>query len=190
MPGAGGPSGTGEGRYPRLSLARNADDADTPFMGGSAADTPATPEQLRASDAERDLAVRGGVDVGGSERRDPGRRFAVEQQHAPCEPIACIELGVVQQPAEDREAVRQMVSIPGAICSGYAESTTRIQLRWPSSGMASDNRDRQVGTAAGTAGAVCAGNEAASRIIIANVLSIGTTPGSRRCCTESGAAAQ
>jgi len=26
-------------------------------MGGSAADTPATPEYLRASDAERDLAI-------------------------------------------------------------------------------------------------------------------------------------
>jgi hypothetical protein len=47
----------GESRYPWLSLARDADDADTPFMGGSAADTPATPEYLRASDAERDHAV-------------------------------------------------------------------------------------------------------------------------------------
>ena len=45
-------------RYPRLSLAPGADDADTPFMGGSsAADTPATPEYLRASDAERDRAI-------------------------------------------------------------------------------------------------------------------------------------
>src|SRR6202030_1677378 len=44
-------------RYPRLSLAPGADDVDTPFMGGSAADTPATPEYLRASDEERDLAI-------------------------------------------------------------------------------------------------------------------------------------
>src|SRR5712664_194913 len=34
-----------------------ADHADTPFMGGSTADTPTTPEYLRASDAERDHAV-------------------------------------------------------------------------------------------------------------------------------------
>ena len=33
------------------------DGADTPFMGGSTADTPTTPEYLRASDAERDHAV-------------------------------------------------------------------------------------------------------------------------------------
>jgi hypothetical protein len=39
------------------ALALSADDADTPFMGGSAADTPTTPEHLRASDAERDQAV-------------------------------------------------------------------------------------------------------------------------------------
>src|ERR1700722_18677610 len=40
--------------YPRLSLALGGDDADTPFMGGQAGDTPG---YLRASDAERDLAV-------------------------------------------------------------------------------------------------------------------------------------
>jgi hypothetical protein len=45
------------GRYPQLSLAPGADAADTPFMGASAADTPATPESLRASDAERDRAI-------------------------------------------------------------------------------------------------------------------------------------
>ena len=45
------------GRYPRLSLAPDADAADTPFMGASAAGTPATPEPLRASDAERDRAI-------------------------------------------------------------------------------------------------------------------------------------
>jgi hypothetical protein len=44
-------------RDPRAGLAPGADDADTPFMGGSAPDTPATPEYLRASDAERDRAV-------------------------------------------------------------------------------------------------------------------------------------
>ena len=38
-------------------LALRPDDADTPFMGGSTADTPTTPEHLRASDAERDHAV-------------------------------------------------------------------------------------------------------------------------------------
>ena len=58
-----------------------------------------------ATEAERDLAVRGGVDVGGSERRDLGDRFAVEQQHAPGKPVAWIELRVVQQPPEDREAL-------------------------------------------------------------------------------------
>ena len=41
----------------RYALALGADDADTPFMGGSTADTPTTPESLRASDAERDHAV-------------------------------------------------------------------------------------------------------------------------------------
>src|SRR6516165_3927679 len=38
-------------------LALRPDGADTPFMGGSTADTPTTPEYLRASDAERDHAV-------------------------------------------------------------------------------------------------------------------------------------
>src|ERR1700755_1478464 len=38
-------------------LALRPDDADTPFMGGSTADTPTTPESRRASDAERDHAV-------------------------------------------------------------------------------------------------------------------------------------
>src|ERR1700744_203284 len=44
-------------RDPRRALAPGADDADTPVMGGSAADTPGAPEYLRASDAERDRAV-------------------------------------------------------------------------------------------------------------------------------------
>src|SRR5260370_3227199 len=43
--------------YPGDALAPGADDADTPFMGGSTADTPSTPEFLPASDAERDHAV-------------------------------------------------------------------------------------------------------------------------------------
>src|ERR1017187_6187190 len=45
------------GSYPRSALALRADDADTPFMGGSTADTPTTPESLRVSDADRDHAV-------------------------------------------------------------------------------------------------------------------------------------
>src|ERR1017187_6795144 len=45
------------GSYPRSALALRADDADTPFMGGSTADTPTTPEPLRVSDADRDHAV-------------------------------------------------------------------------------------------------------------------------------------
>ena len=39
-----------------IALALDADDADTPFMGGSA-DRPATPAFLRASDAERDHVI-------------------------------------------------------------------------------------------------------------------------------------
>src|SRR6201989_2737120 len=42
---------------PGRPLALRPDGADTPFMGGSTADTPTTPESLRASDAERDHAV-------------------------------------------------------------------------------------------------------------------------------------
>src|ERR1700759_5645398 len=42
---------------PGRPLALRPDGADTPFMGGSTADTPLTPESLRASDAERDHAV-------------------------------------------------------------------------------------------------------------------------------------
>src|SRR6185437_4703277 len=41
---------------PGRPLALRPDGADTPFMGGSTADTPTTPESLRASDAERDHA--------------------------------------------------------------------------------------------------------------------------------------
>ena len=50
---------------------------------------------LAATEPQRDLAARGRVYVGGSERHDPGGRFAVERQHAAGEPIACIELGIV-----------------------------------------------------------------------------------------------
>ena len=42
---------------PGRPLALRPDGADTPVMGGSTADTPTTPESLRASDAERDHAV-------------------------------------------------------------------------------------------------------------------------------------
>jgi hypothetical protein len=34
---------------------------------------------LAATELQRDLAARGSVDAGGSERHDPGGRFAVEQ---------------------------------------------------------------------------------------------------------------
>jgi Domain of unknown function (DUF1707)/Inner membrane component of T3SS, cytoplasmic domain len=50
-------TGASDHGYPRDALALKADDADTPFMGGSTADTPTTPEFLRVSDADRDHAV-------------------------------------------------------------------------------------------------------------------------------------
>ncbi len=56
FPGSSSPA-TGSRRISVLALALRADDADTPFMGGSTADTPTTPEFLRVSDADRDHAV-------------------------------------------------------------------------------------------------------------------------------------
>jgi hypothetical protein len=71
---------------------------------------------LAATEPQGGLAACGRVDVGGSERHDPGGRFAVEQQHAPGEPVAQIELRVVQQTPEDREALlvidRRPLAVP------------------------------------------------------------------------------
>ena len=58
---------------------------------------------LPAPEPKRDPAFRSGSDVGGAERHDPGGRFAVEQQHAPGEPVAWIDLAIAQEPAQDRE---------------------------------------------------------------------------------------
>src|SRR5450755_899700 len=63
------------------------------------------------------------------------------------------------------------VSTPGEIWRGYAESTTSIQLRWPSRGMVSANLVRQTGSVRDV---VCAGANAASRITAKRVLSIGS----------------
>jgi hypothetical protein len=55
-----------------------------------------------AAEAQRDLAVKRGVDIGGPERGDPRDRLAEEEQHAPGGPVARIELGIVQQSALSR----------------------------------------------------------------------------------------
>src|SRR5271163_4564314 len=80
-----------------------------------------------------------------------------------------------------------MVSTPGETCRGYAESTTRIQLRWPSRGMAPTNFARHAGRECDD---VCAGDIAASRITAKRVLSIGSDQVSRSCFTESRTEAQ
>jgi hypothetical protein len=88
---------------------------------------------LTATEPQRDLAARGGLDVGGSERHDPRGRFSVEEQHAPGEPVPWIEPGVMQQPPLDREAllVADRRARSGTVVPIYVEQAGHLRAPQP-----------------------------------------------------------